>query len=249
MLAPVLQGIYASPPDRLSALAIFGPGRRTRGKLVAPAAGMGELMAQLHARLVNRGVAFGFGSPVDRVDPSIPTVICTSAPVAARLLAPHAPRLAAAIAGIRMVSLMPVTAFFEPHPDDVRGFGVLFPRGPVDALGVLFNADIFAGRSTLRSETWIYGDLSADALPRGDAAVRARVAADRLAFSGRADSPVAVHALTAPAELPVYDAAVLAAQAERHGLPPSIALAGNYLGRLGVAALLEEAADAAHRMA
>ncbi len=57
-----------------------------------------------------------------------------------------------------LTSLVSATAFFSPHPQDLHGFGVLFPRDSgVSALGVLFNADIFPNRSTLRSETWISG--------------------------------------------------------------------------------------------
>jgi oxygen-dependent protoporphyrinogen oxidase len=248
LLAPALQGIYATPPGMLSAAAIFG-GARKRGKLAAPAAGMGALMERLHERLIDRGVTFEFGQAVDRIDPAVPTAICTNAPAAARLLGGHAPRLSAAIGAIRSVSILPVTAFFEPRSDDLRGFGVLFPRGTTDALGVLFNADIFAGRSALRSETWFYGDVAAEVLPHGEAAIRERVLADRNRLTGRSDSPIAVYPLAHPAELPVYDASVVTVRGLRSELPPKLALAGNYLGRLGVSALVEEGAEAARRLA
>src|SRR5262249_28301906 len=140
LIAPALQGIYATTPDVLSAEAIWGSdrgqtgvrpgsdqgqtrvrpgsdpagGRRSRrGPLIAPRGGMGALIDRLHAILRSRGVSFSFDTPVDRLDASAPTVICTNALAAARLLAPHAPALAAAIARIRMVSLIIVTAFFE----------------------------------------------------------------------------------------------------------------------------------------
>ncbi len=185
VIAPALQGIYASPPDALSAHAIFGKRGPARGKLVAPPNGMGELIDALYQGLRARGVTFDFGAPVDRIDAAQPTVICTNAPAAARLLAPGAPELSAAIQRIRMVSLVTITAFFAPRPDDLRGFGVLFPRtSGVRALGVLFNADIFSGRSALRSETWIYGDRSAAALPKDDADAASQVVADRTGTGG-----------------------------------------------------------------
>jgi oxygen-dependent protoporphyrinogen oxidase len=249
LVAPVLQGIYASPPDELSAAAIFGPGRRIRGKLAAPAGGMGELMDRMHARLVERGVTFEFGAPAAAIDASERTAVCTNAPTAARLIAPHAPDLASAIARIRMVSLLPVTAFYAPQAGDLRGFGVLFPRSAgIAALGVLFNADIFAGRGELRSESWIYGDLSPEALPRTEDAVRSRLAADRRVLTGRDEPPVGIDVARQPSRLPVYDAAVLKAQAALPALPPHLALAGNYLGRLGVSGILESAAEAASRL-
>jgi hypothetical protein len=46
----------------------------------------------------------------------------------------------------------------------------------------------------------------------------------------------------------VYDAAVLGAQAALPELPPYLAIAGNYLGRLGVSGLLEGASEAASRL-
>jgi oxygen-dependent protoporphyrinogen oxidase len=249
LVAPALQGIYASPPDALSASALFGKKRPRGGKLAAPPEGMGELIDQLHDALVARGVSFEFGTPVSQLDPSRPTAICTNAPAAARLLAPHAPDLAAALRRIRMVSLVTATVFFQPHEHDLRGFGVLFPRSAgIAALGALFNAEIFPGRSALRSETWIYGDLLPAALPRTDAAVIGRVTADRSVLTGRTDAPTAFYVTPQIEALPVYDTAVLDAEAALGQLPHHVAIAGNYLGRLGVSSLLDGAAAAAARL-
>ena len=249
LIAPALQGIYASPPSELSAAAVFSGRSNTRGTLVSAANGMGELIDRLHDRLRDRGVVFEFNAAVDRVDPKVSTVIATNAPAAATLLAPHAPRLAATLARVRMLSLVVATAFYEPNAADTHGFGVLFPRQTgVRALGVLFNADIFEGRSALRSETWVYGDLNASALP-SDADLPSAISADRERLTRRSpEAPVAMHITRQPHALPVYDAAVLEVKAAIAELPPSIALAGNYLGRLGVSALLEIASDAAARV-
>jgi oxygen-dependent protoporphyrinogen oxidase len=249
LIAPVLQGIYASPPDELSAAAIFGPGRRIRGKLAAPAGGMGELMDRLHAKLIERGATFSFGAGATTIDPGTFTAVCTNARVAASLLAPLAPALARAIGSIRMVSLRPATAFYAPQPTDLRGFGVLFPRSAgIQALGALFNCDIFEGRGELRSETWIYGDLSPAALPQNEAEMRSRLAADRRVLTGRDEAPIAIHVTPAASLLPVYDQAVLRTQQALGELPPQLALTGNYLGRLGVSGILETAVESARRL-
>lgn len=249
LVAPVLQGIYASPPDALSAFAIFGRKRAFGGKLVAPPTGMGELVDRLHDALSARGVGFEFDRRVERLDPATRTVVCTNAPTAARLLEPHAPQLAAALKRIRMVSLVTATAFFAPREDDLRGFGVLFPRSSnVEALGVLFNTDIFAGRGNLRSETWIYGSLSRAGLPTTEDAVRTRIAADRVVLTGRREQPQACYVTPQLDALPVYDAAVVDATGALPALPPTLAVAGNYLGRLGVSSLLDGAADASARL-
>jgi oxygen-dependent protoporphyrinogen oxidase len=250
LIAPALQGIYASPPCELSAAALFGK-RRPRGRLAAPAGGMGELITRLHAALQQRGVTFEFDRTLDagEIDRAHPAVICTNAPAAARLLAPHAPALAAALGRIRMVSIVVVTAFFAPRADDPRGFGVLFPRSSgVRARGVLFDNESFAGRSDLRSESWIYGDLDPAVLPGDGAEAREAVVRDRAALTGRSDLPLASYVARRPRALPVYDAAVLEAQAALPDLPAHVAIAGNYLGRLGVSSLLTGAAEAAARL-
>jgi protoporphyrinogen oxidase len=112
----------------------------------------------------------------------------------------------------------------------------------------MFNAEMFPGRSTLRSETWIYGSLSAESLPRHDEDAVARVMADRRLLTGRQAAPHSSYVANQFQTLPVYDTAVTDAQAALTTLPRSVALAGNYLGWLGVSHLLDGAAAAAARL-
>ena len=257
VLSPALQGIYAAPAERLSARAIFGrrPAGEKRGRrrdIVAPPGGMGEFIERLFDRLRARGVDFAFGCACDALDPSTPTIVATPAQAAARLIGPHAPRLAEAIGGLPTTSILSTTAFFARTAADLRGFGVLFPRETgVRALGVLFNTEIFEGRGTARSETWIYGSL-AGALPLPTPAeVPAWIDEDRRRLTGRTDRPIAFGPPRPgpPPALPVYDAMILTIQERLPDLPPWLALAGNYLGRLGVARLLDLSREAAARVA
>ncbi|MDO8679258.1 MAG: FAD-dependent oxidoreductase [Acidobacteriota bacterium] len=248
LLEPAMQGVYASPPGVLSARAIFDGRRRGLRKLAAPRGGMGQFTTRLYERLCDRGVRVQFNS-AGTVDAGVPTVVSTPAPAAAHLVAPHAPELAAAIARVRLASLATVTMFFEPHPDDIHGFGILFPSGTgINALGVLLNADIFAGRSTRRSETWIVGDRDQGLTAFDDDRLVQMLAADRRRVTGRDATPLSVHLTRRPAAIPVYDAAIGQVAPSLASLPPWLALAGNYLGRLGVAALLEQGAAAANRV-
>ena len=258
LVAPTAQ-IYAASPDALSAVAVLR-GRRRGATRIAPLRGMQEAVDRLVETLGARGVRFSFGERITALEPGVPTAVCTGAPAAAALLRRHAPRVAAALDRIRMVSLATVTAFFPPSPDDLRGFGVLFPRSEnVEALGVLFNSDMFPGRSHLRSETWIYGDASCRALGSagGDAStgaglngeeLRRRLEADRAVLTGRADRPVAVYITPRPDALPLYDAALIGAGRTAAELPPTLALAGNYLGAIGVSRLVDGGAAAAARL-
>ena len=129
---------------------------------------------------------------------------------------------------------------------------MLFPRGcGIRALGVRFNSDIFesGGRpAAWRSETWISGpDDTAHQLP-DDVEAQAAMIADRQALTGRADDAVAVHLTRRPQALPVYGNSVLDIQRRLGDLPPGLALAGNYLGRIGAAKLLDVAREAAERL-
>ena len=266
LLAPAA-GIYAASPDALSAAAILG-GRRRRGTRLSPRRGMQELVDGLVTALSGRGVRFSFNERVTALDASVPTAICTEAPAAACLLRSHAPRLAAALDRIRMVSLVTVTAFFQPSAHDLRGSGVLFPRSSnVGALGVLFNTDVFPERSDLRSETWIYpstrsarSGLASDPssshpaslIPHSVAGIdedlRRQLEADRAVLTGRHERPVAVYITPRPNALPLYDTAILRTAAAVEELPPGLALAGNYLGSLGVSRLVDGGAAAAARL-
>ncbi|MCC7042281.1 MAG: FAD-dependent oxidoreductase [Acidobacteria bacterium] len=236
--SPAMQGVYATPADRLAAAAIFGRRRRARGQSAAPPGGMGEFIGRLYDDLRARGVTFSFNAAADFIGGNLPTVICTKAPAAASLVTPHAPGLAAALGRVDMTGIETVTTFFEPRPDDVQGFGVLFPRGSgIDALGVLFNTSIFRNRGAFRSETWIYAvDETTSATTPAD-----RVAADREVLTGRRDPMLAIHPTRRPAALPVYDARVLALEPRLPELPPWLALSGNYLGQIGVSTLLARA--------
>jgi oxygen-dependent protoporphyrinogen oxidase len=253
LISPALQGIYGVPAEQLAAAAVFGrDGRRLpsgtrRPQLIAPPNGMGEIAERLVDWLSRRGVSFSFGTPVGSLDESVTTLVCTNAREAGRLVRPYAPRLGDTLRSMPLTSLVSATAFFSPHPQDLHGFGVLFPRDSgVKALGVLFNADIFPGRSTLRSETWISGLDGSTTV--SDAQIERDLLADRESFTRRKDRAIALVATVWPSALPVYDVAVLDAESQLSELPPWLRLAGNYLGRIGVSKLLDVGGEAVRRL-
>lgn len=246
VLEPALQGIYAAPASLLSAEAIGLGRRRRRPGLAAPRAGMGALIGALHAALTRRGVRFTFGTAVEQIDRDAPTLICTNAPAAARLVASAGLEpLAESLRSVKTLPLVTATAFFEPAAADLRGFGVLFPPGAARARGVLFNSDTFMGRSDLRSETWIFG--GADVLRADDTEVARAIQDDRRLIGG-AGAPVSVHVTRVPAALPLYDEAILAVRQACDALPPWLGICGNYAGQIGVAGLLARARSEAGRL-
>jgi oxygen-dependent protoporphyrinogen oxidase len=261
LVSPAMQGVYAAPADVLSASIIFGQPRR-RARTAAPAGGMETFAVALRGYLESRGVRFVLGRECATLDAGVPTIVCTGAPAAARLIAPHAPGLATAIEGVGRTYLISVTAFFPPTAGDVHGFGVLFPRGcGVEAYGVLLGADVFASRHGLRSETWIYGSRDRDALVQPVERAIEQVLRDRRMLTGRDATPLGAYfgagagdrsdpgrAGAACAELPLYDEAIGHVRARLGDLPPWLGLAGNYLGQLGISRLLDVAERAAARM-
>jgi oxygen-dependent protoporphyrinogen oxidase len=248
LLAPVLQGVYAAPADRLSALAVLGSRRGRKGGIGAPATGMGEIIERVAERLSEKGVRIEYGVKLDRVPASERAIICTAAPAAAGLLTPYSPELAAAVGRIDVGPALTMTAFFQPADSDLRGFGVLFPRGAgINALGVLFNDDIFPGRSAMRSETWILGATPA-ANGSDESILASCVLPDRQRLMGATARPIAFYVTRWAQGIPVYDEAVLAAGALMKTLPPWLGLAGNYLGRIGAASLIEVSEEAAVRV-
>jgi oxygen-dependent protoporphyrinogen oxidase len=250
LLEPAMQGIYAAPASELSAATIFNARRRGPREMVTPREGMGAFTTRLCERLVERGVKIAFNHPVDTVDPLTPTVIATDAASAARLLQPSTAALAERVSRIRVAPLVTITAFFASNPQDRHGFGVLFPaHSGIAALGVLFNADIFDGRSDVRSETWIIGDRDRGLTSLTDDELQTQLLNDRRMLCGRQQQPLASHVSRWPRAIPVYDEAVGELSRHLDVLPRHLALAGNYLGRIGVSALLVSAEDAANRVA
>jgi len=258
-LSTVLGGIYAGDSDRMSASLVIRrprppgefehpPKPRVRGT-VAPAGGMQELIDGLVSHLQRQGVEFVYGREA-RVVPGEPTVVCTSASQAANLLRDVEPAVAAAVGQIEMLSLVTVTTFYDPVPEQLRGFGCLFPPDQgFRARGVLLNDAIFPGRSKHRSESWIFGGaLDPHFIEKSDQEIAAIVAADHDRFSGRTETPLAIHITRWPEALPHYDLTlerVLTTTLTHSVMAGPLILVGNYLGGIGLSKILDRSAWAA----
>jgi oxygen-dependent protoporphyrinogen oxidase len=262
LLVPALGGIYAGDPERLSASLIFGSARlaphlqthspakaKVRGT-VAPPNGMQQLIDGLCDHLHSKGVEISFETECGP-NPVEPTVICLSASAAAEYLANSAPNVATQLSDIEMLSLLTVTCFFDEAATQLNGFGCLFPRDQgFRARGVLFNTSIFEGRGPAHAETWIFGGaLDRDIVGLSDDQIRETLLNDRERFYGKTDTPLATHITRWPTALPHYSVDL-----ERNLLhlavpPPNIALVGNYLGKIGLAKILERGAYVVEKIA
>jgi oxygen-dependent protoporphyrinogen oxidase len=255
LLIPALGGIYAGDPERLSASLIFGKAelpdhlstnRPAKGKLrgtVAPHNGMQQLIDGLRNYLAQAGVEllFEHDQPADKNEH---TIVCLSASAAAEYLEDLAPELSRVLGKIEMLSLATVTCFYPPSAAQLKGFGCLFPRDQgFRARGVLFNDYIFEGRGPAHAETWIFGGaLDAEAVNLTEEEFAQTIAAERDRFYGRRDETLGMRLTRWPSALPHYTIELERILTTLPAAPQNVALVGNYLGRVGLAKILERAA-------
>jgi oxygen-dependent protoporphyrinogen oxidase len=261
-LVPALGGIYAGDSERLSASLIFGsanlpphfstyrPAKAKARGTVAPPNGMQQLIDGLRDYLLSTGVEIIFETD-SPPQPDKQTVVCLSANAAAGFLVDLAPDVATQLGSIEMLSLLTVTCFFDQAAAQIEGFGCLFPGDQgFRARGVLFNTSIFEGRGPAHAETWIFGGaLDGNILTLTDDQVRETVLSDRERFYRKADTPLAMHITRWPNVLPHYSVELERTLASLPAPPPNIALVGNYLGRIGLAKILERAAYVVENLA
>src|SRR5437868_531955 len=255
LLIPVLAGIYAGDPNLLSASLIFGKAnlsdhlrttRPAKGRLrgtVSPPEGMQQLIDGLADYLKRAGVEFHFNHD-EKASAGDPAVVCLSASDTAKYLSEVAPQLSAGLRNIEMLSLATVTCFYGPDAAKLDGFGCLFPRDQgFRARGVLFNTSIFEGRGPAHAETWIFGGaLDAEVVNLGDEAFAELIAAERQRFYRAHDELLEVRITRWPNALPHYSIELEKVLTTLPAPPENVALAGNYLGKIGLAKILERAA-------
>jgi len=262
LLLPAFQGIYAGEGKRLSATLLLGglfarkkgPKPKLRGSISAPG-GMGEVVRRLRSLLDARGVVFRFGREAPPFDPAVLTFYCGSATQTADALTSASPEIASLLAKIEMLPLVSVTAFFKRDPRTKRGFGVLFP--PTErfrSLGVLYNDAIFPGRvtreKTVQSETWILGGarrpeitgMPMDGVLREFLGDRNRV----LGIAGPVERPIHYVLHRWARAIPYYTVEherTLEELSRALQRPGKLRLMGNYLGGIGLAKILDRAAE------
>lgn len=255
LLVPALGGIYAGDPERLSASLIFGraalldhlgtnrPARAKARGTVAPPQGMQQLIDGLCDYLKRAGVEFAFDYRA-RPEENEPAAVCLSATAAAVCLADIAPDLSQALSRIEMLSLVTATSFYAPEAGRLKGFGCLFPSDQgFRARGVLFNDCIFEGRGPAHAETWIFGGaLDPDIVNLSDRDLAGLIAKERDRFFGENDPVLDVQVTRWPKALPHYSIELERILTTLPAPPPNVALVGNYLGRIGLAKILERAA-------
>lgn len=264
MSARLIVGRFFGLRPKQSAAKLPNRKPKIRGTVSAPE-GMGQLIAHMRAYLEKQGVVFRFGQPfsfengglgsafknegsIPRVDH--PVIVATSASAAAQLLAGTDPDRSKALSEIELLPVLTTTVFFKRPIESAQGFGCLFP--PTEGkpmLGVLMNSFIFDGRARQGfSETWIFGGAhGATRTPRlfemQDQEILNLVDQER-STCFRAQSERMNYKITRwPTALPHYTVALEKRLPVLLEPRQNVWLVGNYLGQIGLAKILESAAE------
>ena len=258
ILQPGLQGIYVGDFSRLSAKLTMGSmfdskvSRPARGKLrgvVAPKRGVGELINKLVDYLKIRGVPIHLEQTGDNTDPKVPTLFCGSMHAAGKFLRDRNKKVSEELLRQEMISISSVTLFFPKSAEDWRGFGCLVPREfNYAAKGILFNDQIFPYRGEHRSETWIFDGL----IDHTDEEILNLVYEERKQLFGGTERVESYQVCRAQDALPHYTTELeqfLDGSFESSLRAQNIYLHGNYLGKIGLAAILERSATLPKTMA
>lgn len=250
LLGPALLGIYASRSKDLSASLVLGPlfGRPKYPKpslrgTVAPLGGMGALISALEERIRALGVEIFTGSTYRWElweDGRTPHVLATSAAQAARITKTVFPDLSKKLEQIRMLPVISATLFFSKEDTVLKGFGCLFSEmEKANSLGVLVPTCIFPGRSSVSAETWILGGaVRPGVIELSKAEIIEKILEDRARLFGTKSQPLSQNIFIWKEALPLYDLYLESFLSDLH-LPSNLFLTGNYLGKIGIAGLLE----------
>lgn len=221
---------------------------RFHGTVSAPE-GMGELIEKIESYLRSRGVVIHYGSeyqmtesPRDHV-----VVVAGSAHQAADVIRAVMPEKARKLRSIEISPVVTTTAFFEITHEGSRGFGALFPREEKRlALGVLKNNFIFRGRAQkLHSETWILGGAtgSQEILNATDQEIVNRIENERASIFGLREKAKSYSVTSWKKAIPHYTTELERTLESIDPIEKNIVLVGNYLGRIGLAKILEQASE------
>lgn len=260
LVAPALQGIYAARSSELNASLVmksfFNSGQsKVKPKLkgtVAPAGGMGDLIVALERELevlgvrIHRGTAYQWEkwNPGGNEATKIPHVIATSASQAVNLIAPMFPELSRELSSIQMIPVISATLFFSPEHSFLKGFGCLFAEEEkMNSLGVLFPTSIFPQRSSVHAETWILGGTRRPDLAHlSEEEILTCILEDRKKLGGGDVLPLERNIFIWKQALPLYNEQ-LSLALKNLTMPSGLYLAGNYLGKIGLAGVIERSLD------
>lgn len=245
VLTAAVRGIFALPAVKLNAKAVldsfsvvteFKKAKKYKPTTYAPKKGMGQLIGALKAKLQIVQQDVKSLSELSLQDKDA-VVIATSAWDAAVLL----PQTT--LTKIDSVPLISATLVWPKNTKTLDGFGCLFPPSEnFFAAGVLVNSCIFTDRGPYPTETWIISqdpkDLTNDQIKKSLLNDRKRLFTDQ-------EEPIEVHITRWEKAIPAYNQQLTQFLAELTETQNTLAnkniyLAGNYLGKIGLAKIYDQ---------
>lgn len=243
-------GIYSLPARELSARLVLAkffnwtkraPRGAHRGTVSSPH-GMNFVVNELKMYLQRQGVQFvlGHNCSLSLIDPREITIIATSLNDMLALTKEVNDPLYECFKDCQMLSVATVTVF-EQASQAPQAFGCLFPlNSGFRARGVLFNHHIFPKSYKSSSQTWILNC-------KEESEVDANVSHVRSNLWPGATATECYKKFWSKA-LPKYDLQLEQALQVQMTMESPYYLVGNYLGRIGVADLLELASEVAEEI-
>lgn len=249
LIEPAVFGIFADKAENLSANLIYNyflkyrseKSAEARGTL-APEEGMEALAIKMSQYIQDRGGKIRFNQKVDSIGHNA-TVLATDAHHAADLMEPKDEWVAEQLRKIKYLPLSSICLGYRENDREIAGFGCLFPSiEDFNSLGVLFNNDIFEKRGPYNTETWLLRGAS-----YSEDELLSLVYKDRDRLVGHSRKADEVRITQWPKALPQYSIELERVLASLV-LPQSVYLAGNYLGRMGLAKILDQCHETADRI-
>jgi oxygen-dependent protoporphyrinogen oxidase len=228
---------------------------KQRKRMVAPLHGMGDVTGRLQQRLIESlGERFRRGEALTEIPDTPNVILATPAYVTARLLGVSAPRLSAALEGVRYTPVVSVTAFMPTSnfTRPVKGVGVLAPpREGRKSMGILFNSSAFEGRvfdeSRYASFTVLFGGTSQPGwVDASDEAIGQAVSEELEGLLGIRGEPAELVINRWRRAIPQYSTALPAVwrtARETWCAEPGRILFGNYTGLVSLRGMIETAAE------
>lgn len=262
LLETFLQGVYAGDGKQMSAPLILSSifsRKTTRNKKIKPKIsgsvmpinGMNELIDKLVLYLERNGVIIYYSSFINAkdIDSNQLTIIATSAPKAGKILNEMGIEEGMKLKLLEMINLASVHLVFDKEKPLFSGFGCLFPLSEgFNCLGILSGKNAFPNEYSQSVERWIIGGAhNNNVLNLDDETIIQLALDDRKILTKRQQEPIKAYVLRRPQSLPHYTAE-LRRILHNLTLPPNLYLVGNYLGGIGLSAIIKQSQTIVERI-
>lgn len=243
LLTSAVRGIFALPANQLNARAVldsfkvvpqFKNAKKYKPTTYAPRSGMGQLIQALEKKLTIKHIEI---LNLSELVSSDVVVVATSAWDAAKLL-PYTN-----LKNIEAVPLISVTLVWPINEPTLEGFGCLFPPNEnFFVAGVLINNCIFSNRGPNPTETWI---VSQDPSTLTEDQIKKMILSDRQRLFKTSNEPIECHITRWSKAIPAYNTELMNFLTNYTNLEKTLAeqniyLAGNYLGKIGLAKIYDQ---------